>query len=156
MSDPRTEEAVLEPALDEPEAVVEAEIEAALGGLDVDAPRVGLIGASDDDLAALAPAEAVLADADVLSERRVLPERDELTAYAANAHMRGLQVLVVGSAGEPATASVAAAQTDLPVIGVPLGDEGLEPLLHAASDAPVAVVREAAAAGHLALRVLRA
>ena len=45
---------------------------------------------------------------------------DVVADYCKNAHMRGLKVIIAGAGLAAALPGVAAAHTDLPVIGVPL------------------------------------
>jgi 5-(carboxyamino)imidazole ribonucleotide mutase len=151
----------------EVEPEVEAEVEAEFEELDVDAPRVGIIMGSKSDLETMEKAGAVLAEHDVRYEIRVMSaHRDPETVaeYCKNARMRGLRVIIAGGAMSAALPGVAAAHTDLPVIGVPLSGElsvagGLDSILSVVQmppGAPVATVgldnpRNAA---YLALRIL--
>lgn len=140
-----------------------------LEGLDADAPRVGIIMGSKSDMDEMQKAGDVLGDAGVLYEIRVMSaHRDpELVAdYCRNARMRGLRVIIAGAGLSAALPGVAAAHTDLPVIGVPLSSRlsaagGLDAILSVVQmppGVPVAAVgldnpRNAA---HLALRILSA
>jgi 5-(carboxyamino)imidazole ribonucleotide mutase len=134
-----------------------------------DAPLVGIIMGSQSDMDTMAGASKVLEDAGVRSETRVMSaHRDpELVAdYCKNARMRGLKVIIAGAGLSAALPGVAAAHTDLPVIGVPLSSRlsaagGLDALLSVVQmppGVPVAAVGldNAKNAGHLALRILRA
>jgi 5-(carboxyamino)imidazole ribonucleotide mutase len=134
-----------------------------------DAPLVGIIMGSQSDMDTMAGASKVLEDAGVRSETRVMSaHRDpELVAdYCKNARMRGLKVLIAGAGLSAALPGVAAAHTDLPVIGVPLSSRlsaagGLDALLSVVQmppGVPVAAVGldNAKNAGHLALRILKA
>ena len=86
--------------------------------------------------------------------------------YCKNARMRGLRVIIAGAGLSAALPGVAAAHTDLPVIGVPLTSSlsaagGLDALLSVAQmppGVPVACVGldNPKNAGHLALRILSA
>ena len=141
------------------------ELEAAPEG----APRVGIIMGSKSDLDEMQKAGDVLAEAGVLYEIRVMSaHRDPETVadYCKNARMRGLRVLIAGAGLSAALPGVAAAHTDLPVIGVPLSSRlsaagGLDAILSVVQmppGVPVAAVgldnpRNAA---HLALRILNA
>jgi 5-(carboxyamino)imidazole ribonucleotide mutase len=140
-----------------------------LEGLDEDAPRVGIIMGSKSDLELMQKAGDVLEEAGVLYEIRVMSaHRDpEVVAdYCKNARMRGLRVIIAGAGLSAALPGVAAAHTDLPVIGVPLTSGlsaagGLDAILSVVQmppGVPVAAVgldnpRNAA---HLALRILQA
>lgn len=109
----------------EPEygADVLAEPAAAFEGLDVDAPRVGIVMGSKSDLPAMEAAEKELTERGIRSEVRVMSahrEPDKVADYATNARMRGLKVIIAGAGLSAALPGVVAAHTDLPVIGVPL------------------------------------
>ena len=156
-SDPQTEPT--------PDEQVQAEFE----DLDVDAPRVGIIMGSKSDMETMEKEAKVLEEHDVQSEIRVMSaHRDpEMVAdYCKNARMRGLRVIIAGAGISAALPGVAAAHTDLPVIGVPLTSSltaagGLDAILSIVQmppGVPVAAVgldnpRNAA---HLAARMLGA
>jgi len=133
-----------------------------------DTPLVGIIMGSQSDMDTMAGASKVLEAAGVLSETRVMSaHRDPETVadYCKNARMRGLKVIIAGAGLSAALPGVAAAHTDLPVIGVPLSSRlsaagGLDALLSVVQmppGVPVAAVGldNAKNAGHLALRILR-
>jgi len=113
-----------------------AEPEADLEGIEVDAPRVGIVMGSKSDMP------------------------------ARNARMRGLRVIIAGAGLSAALPGVVAAHTDLPVIGVPLTSRtsiagGLDALLSIAQmppGVPVACVGvdNARNAAVLAARILDA
>jgi phosphoribosylaminoimidazole carboxylase PurE protein len=87
------------------------------------APRVGIIMGSKSDMETMEKAGAVLDEAGVIHEIRVMSaHRDpEMVAeYCKNARMRGLKIIIAGAGISAALPGVAAAHTDLPVIGVPL------------------------------------
>lgn len=145
------------------------EVVAALEQIEVDAPRVGIIMGSKSDMDVMEGAAKVLRDADVKCEIRVMSahrEPETVADYCRNARMRGLQVLIAGAGLSAALPGVAAAHTDLPVIGVPLSSRlsavgGLDAILSVLQmppGVPVAAVGldNAKNAGHLALRILRA
>ena len=133
------------------------------------APRVGIIMGSKSDMDEMEKAGKVLDEAGVKSEIRVMSaHRDpEMVAeYCKNARMRGLRVIIAGAGISAALPGVAAAHTDLPVIGVPLTSRltaagGLDAILSIVQmppGVPVGCVgldnpRNAA---HLALRILNA
>ena len=91
---------------------------------------------------------------------------DIVADYCKNARMRGLRVIIAGAGLSAALPGVAAAHTDLPVIGVPLSSRlsapgGLDAILSIVQmppGVPVAVRRpgQRANAGHLAARILGA
>lgn len=134
-----------------------------------DAPRVGIIMGSKSDMDVMQKAGDVLHDAGVLYEIRVMSaHRDPETVadYCKNARMRGLRVIIAGAGLSAALPGVAAAHTDLPVIGVPLSSAlsaagGLDSLLSVVQmppGVPVAAVGldNPKNAAHLALRILSA
>jgi 5-(carboxyamino)imidazole ribonucleotide mutase len=113
------------------------------------------------------PAGAALQDAGIRFEVRVMSaHRDPETVreYCHAARMRGLKVIIAGAGMSAALPGVAAAHTDLPVIGVPiLGKSlgGLDALLSAVQmppGVPVACVAIDGAknAGLLAARIIHA
>jgi len=86
-------------------------------------PRVGILMGSDSDWEVMSAAAARLEAFGVPHEVMVTsahraPERT--AAYAKTAHTRGLQVLICGAGVAAHLAGVVAAQSTLPVIGVPL------------------------------------
>ncbi len=111
--------------------------EEAFQGMEVDAPRVGIIMGSASDKPTMEPAGKELAQRGIAFEVRVLSAHRDPQAvadYARNAHMRGLRVIIAAAGMSAALPGVVAANTDLPVIGVPIkaantvGD-GLDALL---------------------------
>jgi 5-(carboxyamino)imidazole ribonucleotide mutase len=99
------------------------EVETELEGIEVDAPRVGIVMGSKSDMPEMEKAAQELEERGISFEIRVMSaHRDpEVVAdYAKNAHMRGLRVIIAGAGLSAALPGVCAAHTDLPVIGVPL------------------------------------
>ncbi len=159
----------VEPTTQAAGPTTEEQVEAEFEGLEVDAPRVGIIMGSKSDMETMEKAGKVLEEAGVHFEIRVMSaHRDpEMVAdYCKNARMRGLRVIIAGAGISAALPGVAAAHTDLPVIGVPLTSSltaagGLDAILSIVQmppGVPVAAVgldnpRNAA---HLALRILNA
>jgi phosphoribosylaminoimidazole carboxylase PurE protein len=150
---------------------IETETEALedLGELEEDAPRVGIIMGSKSDLATMEKAGEPLDAAGIRYEVRVMSahrEPEVVADYCANAHMRGLRVIIAGAGLSAALPGVAASHTDLPVIGVPLTSGlsaagGLDAILSVVQmppGVPVAAVGldNPKNAGHLAARILRA
>jgi phosphoribosylaminoimidazole carboxylase PurE protein len=146
-----------------------AEAEAAFADLDVDSPRVGIIMGSKSDMEVMEKAGAVLEEAGVSFEIRVMSahrDPETVSEYCSNARTRGMKVIIAGAGLSAALPGVAAAHTDLPVIGVPLSSSlsaagGLDAILSVVQmppGVPVAAVGldNAKNAGHLALRILRA
>jgi 5-(carboxyamino)imidazole ribonucleotide mutase len=137
--------------------------------LDVDAPRVGIIMGSKSDMPEMDKAGEVLEAKGIRYEVRVMSaHRDPETVadYCRNARMRGLRVIIAGAGLSAALPGVAAAHTDLPVVGVPLSSRlsalgGLDAVLSIVQmppGVPVACVGldNARNAGHLAARILGA
>jgi len=129
-------------------------------------PLVGIIMGSKTDWEAMRQASEILARFDVPHESRVMSAHrtPELVAeYASTAIDRGLQVIIAGAGGAAHLAGVVAAQTVIPVIGVPMMSalNGLDSLLSTAQmpkGIPVATVAigasGAANAGLLAVAIL--
>jgi 5-(carboxyamino)imidazole ribonucleotide mutase len=149
--------------------ITETEPESEFEELDVDSPRVGIIMGSKSDMPEMEKAGSVLEDRGIRYEVRVMSaHRDPETVaeYCKNARMRGLRVIIAGAGLSAALPGVAAAHTDLPVIGVPLSSRlsalgGLDAILSIAQmppGVPVACVGldNARNAGHLAARILGA
>jgi phosphoribosylaminoimidazole carboxylase PurE protein len=130
-------------------------------------PVVGIIMGSASDMPMMEKAGKVLAEAEVSYEIEVMSaHRDpaRVTEYCTEARSRGLKVIIAGAGLAAALPGVAAAHTDLPVIGVPLSSSlsalgGLDAVLSIVQmppGVPVATVgldnpRNAA---HLAVRIL--
>jgi 5-(carboxyamino)imidazole ribonucleotide mutase len=134
-----------------------------------DGPLVGIIMGSKSDLAEMEKAGEVLSEKGIRYEIRVMSaHRDPETVadYCRNARMRGLRIIIAGAGLSAALPGVAAAHSDLPVIGVPLSSRlsalgGLDAILSIAQmppGVPVACVGldNARNAGHLAARILSA
>jgi 5-(carboxyamino)imidazole ribonucleotide mutase len=97
--------------------------EEAFEGMEVNAPRVGIIMGSASDKPTMEPAGKELKDRGIAFEVRVLSAHRDPQAvadYARNAHMRGLRVIIAAAGMSAALPGVVAAHTDLPVIGVPI------------------------------------
>jgi phosphoribosylaminoimidazole carboxylase PurE protein len=148
-------------------AVTQADPETEFADLDVDAPLVGIIMGSKSDMPEMEKAGEVLAEKGIRYEVRVMSaHRDPNTVadYCRNARMRGLRVIIAGAGLSAALPGVAAAHSDLPVIGVPLSSRlsamgGLDAILSIVQmppGVPVACVGldNARNAGHLAARIL--
>jgi 5-(carboxyamino)imidazole ribonucleotide mutase len=148
---------------------LETEVQADLAGIDPDTPLVGIIMGSKTDLETMEKAGSVLAEKGIHHEIRVMSaHRDPQTVaeYCSNARMRGLKVIIAGAGLSAALPGVAAAHTDLPVIGVPLSSSlsaagGLDSILSVVQmppGVPVAAVGldNARNAAHLAARIIGA
>ncbi len=130
-------------------------------------PLVGLVMGSDSDwptmeAAALALEEfGVAYEADVVSAHR-MPQ--EMIAYGATAHERGLRVIIAGAGGAAHLPGMLASVTPLPVVGVPVplkyldGMDSLLSIVQMPAGVPVATVSIGGArnAGLLAVRILSA
>jgi len=149
--------------------VTQADPETEFDDLDVDSPLVGIIMGSKSDMPEMEKAGEVLAEKGIRYEVRVMSaHRDPHTVadYCRNARMRGLRVIIAGAGLSAALPGVAAAYTELPVIGVPLSSRlsaagGLDAILSIVQmppGVPVACVGldNARNAGHLAARILTA
>jgi phosphoribosylaminoimidazole carboxylase PurE protein len=132
-------------------------------------PLVGIIMGSQSDMDVMQKAGKVLQDAEVPYEIEVMSaHRDpaRVVDYCSSARGRGLRVIIAGAGLSAALPGVAAAHTDLPVIGVPLSSSmsaagGLDALLSVVQmppGVPVASVGldNARNAAHLAVRILTA
>jgi phosphoribosylaminoimidazole carboxylase PurE protein len=132
-------------------------------------PLVGIIMGSASDLPVMEKAGAVLHEAEIGYEIEVMSaHRDpvKVAEYVSSARARGLRVIIAGAGLSAALPGVAAAHTDLPVIGVPLSSSlsaagGLDSILSVVQmppGVPVASVGldNAKNAGHLAVRILGA
>jgi phosphoribosylaminoimidazole carboxylase PurE protein len=151
------------------EPVTQTDVVVQLEDIEVDVPHVGIIMGSKSDMDVMDGAASVLRDAGVRHEVRVMSAHREpeiVAEYCKNARLRGLRVIIAGAGLSAALPGVAAAHTDLPVIGVPLSSRlsamgGLDAILSVVQmppGVPVAGVGldNAKNAGHLALRILRA
>ncbi len=86
-------------------------------------PAVGIIMGSDSDLDIMGVAAKVLDEFGVANEVRVLSAHrtpDETSEYVRGAAGRGLKVIIAGAGGSAHLAGVTAAQTNLPVISIPV------------------------------------
>ena len=89
---------------------------------------VGIIMGSDSDLPVMQETIEVLTNFGIPSEITVAsahrsPQR--VSEYAKSARQRGLKVLIAGAGGAAHLAGVLAAETSLPVIGVPIASSPL-------------------------------
>ncbi|MFT3866596.1 MAG: 5-(carboxyamino)imidazole ribonucleotide mutase [Solirubrobacterales bacterium] len=146
---------------------VEAELEQIEEGFDASGALVGILIDSEEDMEKMAPAEKYLSKQGIKSEVQVTSahrEPEKVREFCAGARARGLKVIIAGARMSAALPGVAAAHTDLPVIGVPLRGEslgGLDALLSAVQmppGVPVACVAVDGAenAGVLAARIINA
>ena len=150
-------------------AVAEAmpEVQEAFEEIEVAAPLVGIIMGSKNDKPKMQPAGRALQEAGIRYEVRVMSaHRDPeiVREYCHAARMRGLKVIIAGAGMSAALPGVAAAHTDLPVIGVPISGRnlgGLDALLSTVQMPPGVPVGSVAIdgaknAGLLAARIINA
>ena len=91
-------------------------------------PLVGIIMGSDSDMAVMEKATQVLDRFGVPSEIEVMSAHRKparVSEYAQTAADRGLKVIIAGAGLAAHLPGVVAAHTHLPVVGVPLYQEGL-------------------------------
>jgi 5-(carboxyamino)imidazole ribonucleotide mutase len=128
-------------------------------------PLVGIAMGSASDLPTLKPAAEILERFGVAHELRVLSAHrtpEAMASYARAAASRGLRVLIAGAGGAAHLPGMLAANTVLPVIGVPVATttlSGLDALLSIVQmprGVPVATVAigGGANAGLLAVQIL--
>ena len=130
-------------------------------------PLVGILMGSDSDLSVMEEASKVLEKFGighevVVSSAHRSPERTR--KYVVGASKRGIKILIAGAGAAAHLAGVVAAETTLPVIGVPIGSSalnGLDALLSTAqmpggvSVAGMAIWKAGAKnAGILAIQIL--
>jgi 5-(carboxyamino)imidazole ribonucleotide mutase len=133
-----------------------------------ESPLVGILVGSESDRERMQPALDELAANGIpheLEVRSAHRDPEAVAEYARTARDRGLRVLIAGAGLAAALPGAVAAQTDLPVIGVPLRSEksvldGLDALLSIAQlppGVPVAAVGVDSTknAAILAVRILR-
>jgi len=96
-----------------------------------DKPVVGVIMGSTSDWETMQAATAVLEQFGVPYEARVVSAHRTpqwMAEYAATAEVRGLQVIIAGAGGAAHLPGMVAAQTVLPVLGVPVQSRALNGL----------------------------
>ena len=97
-------------------------------GQETGSALVGVVMGSDSDWATMRRCSEVLGDFGVAHECRVVSAHrtpDLLVEYAGSADDRGLQVIVAGAGGAAHLPGMLAAQTIVPVIGVPVASRAL-------------------------------
>jgi 5-(carboxyamino)imidazole ribonucleotide mutase len=85
--------------------------------------RVAILMGSKNDHETMRKAEETLQELGIGCDTRVLSAHrtpGRLAAFLADAEARGIEVLICGAGGAAHLAGAAAAQTQLPVLGVPL------------------------------------
>ena len=92
------------------------------------APLVGIIMGSQSDWGTMCHASEILAALGVAHETRIISAHrtpDRLVDYAKSAKDRGLNVIIAGAGGAAHLPGMAAAMTELPVLGVPVESKAL-------------------------------
>jgi phosphoribosylaminoimidazole carboxylase PurE protein len=127
--------------------------------------KVGIIMGSDSDLPTMRPAAEILDTLGVEYELTIVSAHrtpDRLYTYAREAEGRGLRVIIAGAGGAAHLPGMAAALSELPVIGVPVsatclnGEDALLSIVQMPAGVPVATVAidNATNAGILAAQML--
>ncbi|MDP2362612.1 MAG: 5-(carboxyamino)imidazole ribonucleotide mutase [Ignavibacteria bacterium] len=128
-------------------------------------PLVGIIMGSDSDLPIMKEAASTLDEFSISYEVKIVSAHrtpNLMAEYGISAHKRGIKVIIAGAGGSAHLPGMIAAQTPLPVIGVPIKSkslDGLDSLLSIVqmpSGVPVATVaiNGAKNAGILAAQIL--
>jgi phosphoribosylamine--glycine ligase len=94
-------------------------------------PLVGIVMGSDSDLAVMQEARKVLDEFKIPSEGTVASAHrtpEKAHEYAKTAAARGIKVIIAGAGSAAHLAGVLAANTTLPVIGVPIDSSSLNGL----------------------------
>lgn len=92
-------------------------------------PQVGIIMGSDSDWPTMENAASTLEDFGIRWEAEVVSAHrtpDKLWSYASSARGRGLKCIIAGAGGAAHLPGMAAAITDLPVLGVPVESKALQ------------------------------
>lgn len=120
-------------------------------------PVVGVIMGSSSDWEVMQHAVAILTEFGVAHEAKVISAHrmpDEMNAYAKTARERGLRAIIAGAGGAAHLPGMVAAQTIVPVLGVPVpskylrGEDSLLSIVQMPKGIPVATfaIGEAGAA----------
>lgn len=132
-----------------------------------DAPLVAVIMGSDSDFPVMKEAAAALEKLGVSFEMRIVSAHrtpQEMADFARTARDRGLRAIIAGAGGAAHLPGMVAAQTELPVIGVPVpigylqGQDALHSIVQMPRGVPVATVAigNAFNAGLLAAQIVGA
>lgn len=143
------------------------DVETAFEEIEVEQPLVGIIMGSASDKETMMKAGVALEEAGIRYEVRVMSAHrtpDLVVEYCKSARMRGLRVIIAGAGLSAALPGVAAAHTELPVIGVPIsagtlgGFDALLSIAQMPPGVPVGAVGidNAKNAGVLAARIISA
>jgi 5-(carboxyamino)imidazole ribonucleotide mutase len=120
-------------------------------------PLIGVVMGSSSDWEVMQHAVAILKEFDVAHEAQVISAHrmpDQMFAYAKSARERGLRAIIAGAGGAAHLPGMIAAQTVLPVLGVPVpskylrGEDSLLSIVQMPKGIPVATfaIGEAGAA----------
>jgi 5-(carboxyamino)imidazole ribonucleotide mutase len=120
-------------------------------------PVVGVIMGSSSDWEVMQHAVAILSEFGVAHEAKVISAHrmpDDMHAYATTARQRGLRAIIAGAGGAAHLPGMVAAQTIVPVLGVPVpskylrGEDSLLSIVQMPKGIPVATfaIGEAGAA----------
>ena len=120
-------------------------------------PLIGVVMGSSSDWEVMQHAVAILKEFDVVHEAQVISAHrmpDQMFAYAKSARERGLCAIIAGAGGAAHLPGMIAAQTVLPVLGVPVpskylrGEDSLLSIVQMPKGIPVATfaIGEAGAA----------
>lgn len=94
-------------------------------------PKVGILMGSDSDLEVMREAAKRLESFGIGYEIRIMSAHrtpDKAAAYASSARERGLEAIICGAGAAAHLAGAIAANTTLPVIGVPIDSSSLKGL----------------------------
>ena len=94
-------------------------------------PTVGILMGSDSDLEVMQEAEKRLDYFGIAYETRIMSAHrtpEKAAEYAATAQQRGLEVIICGAGAAAHLAGAIAANTTLPVIGIPIDSSSLKGL----------------------------
>ena len=120
-------------------------------------PLIGVVMGSSSDWEVMQHAVVILKEFDVAHEAQVISAHrmpDQMFAYAKSARERGLRAIIAGAGGAAHLPGMIAAQTVLPVLGVPVpskylrGEDSLLSIVQMPKGIPVATfaIGEAGAA----------
>jgi 5-(carboxyamino)imidazole ribonucleotide mutase len=130
------------------------------------APTIGIIMGSESDMEVMKGAAEMLQQFDIPYEMTIVSAHrtpDRMSEYAKNAQGRGIKVIIAGAGGAAHLPGMVAANTILPVIGVPVkssnsidGWDSVLSILQMPTGVPVATValNGAKNAGILAAQIL--
>lgn len=135
--------------------------------LSSDTPRVAIVMGSDSDYPTMKEAAQILRDLEIPYTMAVVSAHrtpKEMCEFAISARSKGIRVIIAGAGGAAHLPGMIAAQTELPVIGVPVanghlqGKDALLSIVQMPKGVPVATVAigNAFNAGLLAAQILGA